>query len=59
MFGDSREHKSKQQFGQFIKKFDKILDGSLPITIEFDDPAGNSYIQVNKSFIQVLFNQEI
>ncbi|XP_018579660.1 zinc finger protein ZPR1 [Anoplophora glabripennis] len=45
MFGDSQEPKSKRKFEEFIKKFDEILEGELPVTIVLDDPAGNSYIQ--------------
>lgn len=48
IFGDSAEIKTKEQFEEFMKNFDSILDGTkLPITLILDDPAGNSYIQVN------------
>nr|CAH7746194.1 unnamed protein product [Callosobruchus chinensis] len=45
MFGDSIEPKAKEQYKEFIKKFDGILDGKMAVTIVLDDPAGNSYIQ--------------
>ncbi|KAJ8941365.1 hypothetical protein NQ314_010428 [Rhamnusium bicolor] len=48
MFRDSLELKSKQQFEEFIKKFDEILEGRLSVTLILDDPAGNSYIQSMK-----------
>lgn len=48
IFGDSTEVKTKEQFEEFIKNFDRILDGTqFPITLILDDPAGNSYIQVS------------
>lgn len=48
IFGDSAEIKSKEQFEEFLKKFDDILAGKLKVTLILDDPAGNSYIQVSK-----------
>ncbi|XP_045469792.1 zinc finger protein ZPR1 [Harmonia axyridis] len=45
IFGDSINKDSKENFEKFLKKFDEILEGKLPITIVMDDPAGNSYVQ--------------
>lgn len=30
---------------RFFEEFEKVLDGSRPITIILDDPTGNSYVQ--------------
>lgn len=45
LFGDSQTTESKERVEKFMTKFEDILNGKLPITIELDDPAGNSYIQ--------------
>jgi len=50
--GDSSGAKTKNQIEQFCEKVDKICQGdfsgfkqSNELIIEFDDPAGNSYVQ--------------
>ncbi|CAH1987674.1 unnamed protein product [Acanthoscelides obtectus] len=45
MFGDSVEARTKEQYQEFMKKFDDVLDAKIPVTLVLDDPAGNSYIQ--------------
>lgn len=47
IFGDSAEIRTKEQFEEFLKKFDDILSGNMKVTLILDDPAGNSYIQVS------------
>lgn len=47
MFGDSQDAEVKERFKKFFEKFDRVLEGKTEITLVLDDPAGNSYIQVN------------
>lgn len=45
IFGDSERQKTKEQFEEFLKKFEEIIEMKFPATIILDDPCGNSYIQ--------------
>lgn len=47
MFGDSEGPDKKKRLKTFLKEFDKVLEGERKVTLVLDDPAGNSYIQVN------------
>ncbi|KAL1117837.1 hypothetical protein AAG570_004152 [Ranatra chinensis] len=44
-FSDSEDPQSRIKMDEFLKKFDKVLSGEMPVTLELDDPAGNSYVQ--------------
>lgn len=37
-----------EKLNTFLAEIDTILAGKRPITLVFDDPAGNSYVQVYK-----------
>lgn len=45
--GDSQSDDVIDKTKQFFCKFDKILSCEMSVDIILDDPAGNSYIQVN------------
>ncbi|XP_063992069.1 zinc finger protein ZPR1 [Diachasmimorpha longicaudata] len=44
-FGDSADKNVTKEMDKFLSKLDQVLDGTYPVTIVLDDPAGNSYIQ--------------
>ena len=46
--GDSATDDSRQRLTSFKDQLNKMIEGeSLPFSIILDDPAGNSYLQVN------------
>lgn len=51
MFHDAVEEGAKLSMKNFLAKMDKVLAGEIPITIILDDPAGNSYVQVQSSLL--------
>lgn len=44
-FGDSKDEEAIKRMNDFIVELDKVLNGERKVTIIFDDPAGNSYVQ--------------
>lgn len=54
LIGDSQDDNARKQFDIFMKGFDDVLNGSKPVTLILDDPAGNSYIQVCLMFSLIL-----
>jgi zinc finger protein len=47
LFVDSTSDEIKNRISIFIAELDAVLEGNREITLVLDDPAGNSYIQVN------------
>lgn len=47
MLGDSTDRDKAEKLECFLKKIDEIIECKRQVTLILDDPAGNSYIQVN------------
>lgn len=48
MFGDSEDPERKKRLEKFMEVYNTILEGKSKVTVVLDDPAGNSYIQVDR-----------
>lgn len=46
MFGDSGVEDQREPMRKLIAKLDDVLLGRMKVHLIFDDPAGNSYVQV-------------
>jgi C4-type Zn-finger protein len=47
VFVDSADDEIKNRVSKFVAELDMVLEGNREITLVLDDPAGNSYVQVN------------
>lgn len=54
-FIDSEDFVKKERMDIFLQKLNSVLAGEMNVTIILDDPAGNSYIQVNKLYYNNMF----
>lgn len=50
MFGDSKTDESRARMEEFLQRLEQVLEGKFRVTLVLDDPAGNSYIQVDTNF---------
>jgi len=53
-WGDSATEGASQKYEDFLKKMQQALEGTMPVTVILDDPAGNSYVQVNSHIFLLL-----
>lgn len=53
--GDSQSGNVVAKTKEFLSKLDKIKNCEMPVDIILNDPAGNSYVQVNIYF-KICFN---
>ena len=46
VFVDSADEETKVRLTKFTSQLEEVLEGCREITLIMDDPAGNSYVQV-------------
>jgi len=46
VFVDTGDGDVKNRVAKFVAELGMILEGNKEVTLVFDDPAGNSYVQV-------------
>jgi zinc finger protein len=56
-WGDSATENTSCMYGEFMKKMNQALALELPVTVVLDDPAGNSYVQVNLKLYIVMYHR--